>query len=204
VADLDARVGGIPTEFTRRPGRIPVRTAPRRATPRPPPRSCRHPSSTTGRRGSRIKLGPGPPVVTSVSTRRRRRRAPMGAPAASSVHGGVVMVSRRNGELKRSVLSALAAMVAAAIPSLVSLPAQAEPPSGSAPSADAPHQEKGKAAKHEKREAKHDKKARAAKGQKAHPKQEAHADKREAPAKPAEAQADAKPKPQPASTAATK
>jgi hypothetical protein len=38
------------------------------------------------------------------------------------------MESRRNGEFKRSVLSALAAMVAAAVPSLISSPALAEKP----------------------------------------------------------------------------
>src|SRR3954471_3272548 len=109
--------------------------------------------------------------------------------ADSAAYGGFVMVSGRNGELKRSVLSALAAMVAAAVPSLVTLPAHAETPSGSEPRSDA-------GSKHEKHEAKRTtKKAHVVKGQKAHAtKQEASAQKQET-RKPEEA-ADAKPKPQ--------
>src|SRR5262249_6306708 len=93
--------------------------------------TCRCPSSTTARSESRIKLGRPRPFMTSVCRHGHTRRTPPPHAANSAAYGGFVMVSRGNGELKRSVFSALAAMVAAAIPSLVALPAQAETPSGS-------------------------------------------------------------------------
>jgi hypothetical protein len=112
------------------------------------------------------------------------------------------MVSRRNGELNRSVLSALAAMVAALVPSLVALPAQATPPSGSeANRHEATREEQGKAGR---REGKRAKKPHAAKGQKPHGKQEAKAEKKETPREREEAQASATASPQQDSAAAPK
>lgn len=109
------------------------------------------------------------------------------------------MVSRRTGELKRSLLSALAAMVAALVPSLVVLPAEAASPSGSATPSDTARDTQGKAGKTEGKRAK---KPRAAKGQKTGGKQEAKA--HEAPRKPDEAQADAKAKASQGSAASPK
>lgn len=76
------------------------------------------------------------------------------------------MVSRQNGDFKRSVLSALAAMVAAAVPSLIASTALAEAPAAGAPTGnDSAREEPAKApAKHP---AKHAKKA--------HPKADTHA-----------------------------
>lgn len=107
------------------------------------------------------------------------------------------MVSRRNGELNRSVLSALAAMVAALVPSLLALPAQAEPPSGSEARHETAREEHGKAGKRAK-------KPHAANGQKPHGKQEAKADKKDTPRKHEEAQTTAKASPQQGSAAAPK
>lgn len=85
------------------------------------------------------------------------------------------MVSRRNGEFKRTVLSALAALVAAAVPSLISSASLAETPSGN----DAASSEPAKApAKHEPKKAK---KVHAAKGQKAHAKADAKPEASKAP-----------------------
>lgn len=132
------------------------------------------------------------------------------------------MQSRQNGQFKRTVLSALAAMVAAAVPSFVSSNALAEPPPGnkgkaSDATADAPahdasnkasakhetkkHEAKKpeakkpeakKVAKHEKNETKH--LAKKAQAPKAAKLHAKQEAKHEAPAKPPEAQGDAKPK----------
>lgn len=85
------------------------------------------------------------------------------------------MVSRRNGELKRTVLSALAALVVAAVPSLAATPAWAEAASGGSTPAG-----QGQADKHDKGQPKHAKKARTkatSKGQAPHGKREAMAGK---------------------------
>jgi Peptidase M15 len=103
------------------------------------------------------------------------------------------MVSRRNGEFTRNILSALAAIVAAAVPSLIASPALADPPAGGNPGGsdtakEEPAKEPAKApAKHA---GKHTKKPHASK-----PKAPGDAKKPDAkPAsKPAEAQGD-KPK----------
>ncbi len=85
------------------------------------------------------------------------------------------MVSRRNGEFKRTVLSALAALVAAAVPSLISSAALAETPAGH----DAASSEAAKApAKHD---AKKPRKAHAGKAHKPHAKAENKADASKAP-----------------------
>jgi hypothetical protein len=114
------------------------------------------------------------------------------------------MVSRRNGELKRAVLSALAAMVAALIPSLVALPAQAESPAGREASREASREEQGKAGKPDKRDGKRAKKPHAAKGQKPHGKQGTKAEKQETTRKREEAQASAKASPKQGSAATPK
>jgi Peptidase M15 len=82
------------------------------------------------------------------------------------------MQSRRNGEFKRSVLSALAAMVAAAVPSLVSSPAMADKPEASTADAKA---STDPPAKQEPKQAA--KKTQAPKGQKPQAKQDASAKK---------------------------
>ena len=120
------------------------------------PRSHRRGSSSIGSAGGRIKLGRGAGSMTSVGTKDAgpghapsvraspaseissvrplhgdRRADPLARGARSEGpgrRGGFVMQSRRNGEFKRSVLSALAAMVAAVVPSLVSSPALADKP----------------------------------------------------------------------------
>ena len=104
------------------------------------------------------------------------------------------MVSRQNGDFKRSVLSALAALVAAAVPSLVASTALAETSTAGVPTGnDSAHEEPVKAkpshpAKHAKKaHAKADAHARAD----AHPKQDAHA-KQDASSKPDEASAKSK------------
>ena len=80
------------------------------------------------------------------------------------------MVSRQNGDFKRSVLSALAAMVAAAVPSLVASTAHAEPGTTGAPSGnDASQEEPAKAP------VKAPTKASTKHGKKAHAKPSAHA-----------------------------
>ncbi len=84
------------------------------------------------------------------------------------------MVSRHNGDFRRSVFSALAAMVAAAVPSLVASTALAETPAAGAPAGnDSAQEEPAKAPP--KHPAKHAKKAHAKKD--AHPKKDAHAKK---------------------------
>jgi hypothetical protein len=103
------------------------------------------------------------------------------------------MQSRRNGDFKHSVLSALAALVAAAVPTLIASPALAEAPAKSDAPVDDGAASKGHAKADAKKTAKPVKKAApAAKGQK--PAAKKSAAKSDAPAKPAEAHADAKPK----------
>jgi peptidase M15-like protein len=105
------------------------------------------------------------------------------------------MVSRQNGDFKRSVLSALAALVAAAVPSLIASTALAETPTTGAAAGNDSAQEAP--AKHP---AKHTKKAHAKAKADAKPKADAHA-KQDAPSKPDEA--GAKSKGHDAATAAT-
>ena len=98
------------------------------------------------------------------------------------------MVSRQNGDFKRSVISALAAMLAAAVPSLVASTALAEAPSSGVPAGNDTAHEEPAPPKHP---AKHAKKAHAK--QSAHAKQGAHA-KQDAHAKHDHAKQDARAK----------
>ena len=111
------------------------------------------------------------------------------------------MVSRQNGDFKRSVFSALAAMVAAAVPSLVASTALAEAPAAGAPAGnDAAQEEPAKAPP--KHPAKHAKKAHAkheAHAKPEHAKHDAHAKQDASSKHDAHAKQDAASKPEEAS-----
>jgi hypothetical protein len=103
------------------------------------------------------------------------------------------MHSRQNGDFKRSVISALAAMVAAAVPSLVPSVALADKPANDKPAAAEGQKPEADKAEPKKAEPKKVKKSHAPKGQK--PAAHAKADTKKAEAKPEEPQAKADTKP---------